>query len=567
MLIGRIRHFITSESKSIVRASVLMMMLTFLTKIVGLLTKTVAVSRLGTEKYGLFVAANALPELLSTLLILGTITSVIIPILVEVLEKKDTKEFSNLFSSVINSGVIAFSISAILVIIFADKLTPFVIENLASPKEPYSQKEINTIVSMMRWLLAPQIILGVSAIISSALNAYKRFFIPQLAPIFYNFGILFGATFLIPALDGSPWGITWGMLIGAIMHLLIQLPLVKQLKIGYQFKIDFSDDKLKEILVIGLPRVITVAADQIAIAIDKVISIGLGLAAVGAYDLAVRLVSIPFSLFANTFSLAAFPQLAAQYSKGDISGFKRTFTRVFNQILFLTIPITMILLVLRVPLVRLFYGLFGEEFTWENTLMVSWVVFFFSIGLIPEVLGVFLNRAFYAIHDTIRPLIVGIYIVTGGIVTGILFTNYFSHIDTFSLKALTFNLDFFSSKSTGIAAVGGLALSSSLVYSSATVFLIILLSRKIGRLSFKKFYLNIVKKSIYGIIMAGLMYTLFKLWDGVLDTARTINVFILTISTIIPGISIYLWFGYLFEDPEVKIVDKVFSILKNVINK
>jgi peptidoglycan biosynthesis protein MviN/MurJ (putative lipid II flippase) len=116
------------------------------------------------------------------------------------------------------------------------------------------------------------------------------------------------------------------------------------------------------------------------------------------------------------------------------------------------------------------------------------------------------------------------------------------------------------SKSTGAAAVGGLALSSSLVYTIAFVLLLILLIKKIGRLQFKLFWGNIIRKVIFGLIMGAFMYLLFKMWDEVLNTALTINVLILTISTIIPGISIYLWLSYIFRDPEISIVGKVVNI-------
>jgi putative peptidoglycan lipid II flippase len=444
----------------------------------------------------------------------------------------------------------------------ADDITPIVIEQIARPVDPFTSEQISQISSMMQWLMLPQIILGISSFLSSALNAYKRFVVPQLAPLFYNLGILFGAAVLIPLLGGSSWGLTWGSLIGAVLHLLVQLPLGLHLKMKFRFAIDVTNKKLREVVLIGLPRIIALAADQIAIAIDKVIAIGFGAAPLGAYYLAVSLVTIPYSLFASTFSVASLPHLSMEYAKGRIVRFKNIFTKVFNQILFLSIPITIILLVLRLPVVRLFYGIFGREFTWENTLMVSWVIFFFSLGLIPEVLYAFVMRTFYALKDTVRPLIVGIFLVVGGVISGILFTNYFSHFDTFSLKTLYWDPSFFVSKSNGMAAIGGLALSSSLIYTIAFVLLMFFLSRKIGKLDFKKFWFVMIKKLAFGVIMGVFMYMLFKMWDEVLDTAKTINLLVLTLSTILPGICIYFWLAYVFRDPEIEIIAKFIGIFK-----
>lgn len=565
LIIRNGKNFFTREQPNILSASAIMMLILLVTKVLGLLTKTLAVSQLGADSYGIFIAANTLPELLSMLFLFGSITSIVIPVLVEAIHKDDNDSFSSLFSSIINASFISFALLALFVVIAADNVTPFFIEKIAKPTEPLTQEQITQVVDMMRWLLIPQIILGTSCFLSSALNAFKRFVIPQLAPLFYNLGVLFGAIFLIPLLGGSAWGLTWGVLIGSILHFLIQIPLGLHLKIKYRFTIDTTNKKLRQTFFIGLPRMIATAADQIAIAIDRIIAIGLGAAPLGAYHLAVSLVSIPYSLFSSTFSVAALPQLSSEFARKDLPAFRKTFTKVFNQILFLTTPITMIFLVLRVPLVRLLYGIFGKEFSWENTLMVSWAVFFFSLGLIPEVLLAFLNRAFYAIHDTVRPLIVGIFIVVGGISSGILFTNYFSHFNDFSLKLIIWNPSFFLDKERGVAAIGGLALSSSLIYSIGFLFLSILFIKRIGNLNFKNFWLLAFKKLLSGLIMAIFMYWLFKLWEEVLDTARTINVFILLLSTITPGVCVYLWLSYLFKDTEIDIIRKILRMIRKLL--
>jgi peptidoglycan biosynthesis protein MviN/MurJ (putative lipid II flippase) len=157
--------------------------------------------------------------------------------------------------------------------------------------------------------------------------------------------------------------------------------------------------------------------------------------------------------------------------------------------------------------------------------------------------------------------------MVGGIISGIYFTRYFSHFEQFSLKVLSWNPEFFTSKEEGIAAVGGLALSSSVIYTLAFIFLLIFLTRKVGKLPFKEFYLRVIRKLVFGVIMAVFMYLLFKMWDGVLDTARTINLSILTISTIIPGISIYLWLSYIFHDPETQMIGKITSTVKKIVKR
>jgi len=110
-------------------------------------------------------------------------------------------------------------------------------------------------------------------------------------------------------------------------------------------------------------------------------------------------------------------------------------------------------------------------------------------------------------------------------------------------------------------------LSSSVVYIISFFILLYFLIRKIGNLDKAMFWLSMIRKFIFGVFMFLLMYGMFKMWADVLDTAKPINVFVLTFSTIIPGFVLYLWLIYIFKDPETEMISKALGYVKKLIRK
>jgi len=439
------------------------------------------------------------------------------------------------------------------------------LENLVRPVTPPTPEEIDEIVMMLRVLMIPQVILGISTFVSSALNVMQRFVVPQLAPLFYNFGRITAIFVFIPFLGRSPWVLVWGTILGSLAHLLIQIPLTRHLNIKYMPVLDLQDKYFRSMIKLGLPRILGLSAEEIAIGVDRVIAYSLIDYSLTAYELAIRLIVIPMSLFGLTFSIASFPALSRAYIQKNDELFSSIFIRILNQIFFMALPVTVMLLVLRLPITRLFYGILGSNFTWDDTRKVAWVVMFFAVGLTFESIRSFLYKTFYAIHDSRTPLFAAIFVVVGGIVTGILFTNYFSHFDELSVAHLTFNVDYFFDRSNGKAAVGGLALSSSLIYTIESISLMFILNKKYLKLSVYKFVGPLLLKSAIASATAVLAYFLYTLYNDILDTTKTSQIILLTSTTVFASASFYLWLSFLLNVREVEMIEKLVAKIFRVI--
>lgn len=560
--IKSIRTLLTQEQHEIISAASMLMLLLFISKLVGMVYLTLFADRFsdvavagGASQADLFLLASALPEVITNVILVGAISGSIIPIFIRIKEKKGDEQFNKSFSSTLNIGMLVFVIISILTFVFAEYLVPFSIE-LVQSSTTLTPAEVKEVVSMMRFLLIPQIFLAASAFVSAALNIYHRFIIPQLGPLFFNIGKIIGILFIVPMLDGSIWGLVWGLLIGSILYLLIQLPLLRHVGFGYKpMYFNFREKELYEVIKLGLPRTIALSMEQIAIIVDKLIAFGLTANALFTYSLGVSLLSIPLNLFGTSYSVASFPSLAKMYASGEKQKYEDMVLKIINQVLFLSIPVSVLMLILRLPLVRLLYGILGG-FEWELTLSVAWVLMFFSLGVAFETLRATVFRIYYAVHNSTIPMISSIFVVVLGVITGIGFTNYLSHFDTLVLWDITFNVSYFFSRGDGIAGVGGLALSSSLVFTLEFFFLIALF-KKSGVLSeTKPLFRQIGMKVLAGIFMFIVGYLMFKVWEEILRTDKTLPLIMLTVSTSFAALMSYLWISYVMHIAEVEVFVK-----------
>ncbi|MBN1331519.1 oligosaccharide flippase family protein [Candidatus Dojkabacteria bacterium] len=560
--IKRTKNLLVKEQNSILNAAFVMMIIVLVTKFTGLIFNSIAIGFIGADAYNEFLFASNIPEIISASILLGAISASVIPTLVQAREEGGHEKFLLVLNTLINGSLILFAVIALLLAVFAGDLMPWLIDHVLKPVDPPTEEQMDRLVLMMRILLIPQVILGISTYVSSSLNVMQRFVVPQLAPLFYNFGRILAIVLLIPIFGKDPWVLVYGTIIGALFHLAIQLPLLGHLNVKYLFVFKPRDKYFKNILIVGLPRILGLSAEQVAIGIDRLIAFGLVGNSLAAYELAIRLVAIPMSLFGLTFSTASFPIISRAYIQGDMQLFRVTFTKVLNQILFLSFPVTIVLIVLRLPITRLFYGIFGNSFSWDETRMVAWVVMFFAFGLTFEALRSLLFKTYYAVNNSLVPLISAIFIVVGGVTTGILFTNYFSHFDSFSLFNLSLDPNYFFERSAGKAGVGGLALSASLIYTLEFVGLLVYLNFKYMKIRAMDLYFPIFKKIFISFLTLMLTYSLYTLYNGVLDTSKTWHIFVLTSTTVVASFLFYFWLSFFTGVREIDMIVRLFNKLK-----
>ena len=373
-------------------ASVIMLMVVF-SRILGLIRQRVLLSYFLPEDLSLFFAAFRLPDLVFEVLTLGALSSAFIPVFTSYL-KKDEKEAWQIASRIMNLGLLIF-VGVAFIFSFSSEWMYGIV---AAGFEPH---EAARIAGFARILFAAQGFFLASYVITGDLESMRMFFVPAMAPLLYNLGIIFGTVVL-----NSRFGLyapAIGVVIGAFLHFLIQLPFAYRL--GFRFTLSFKPDRgVREIAKLAGPRVVELGVLQLSKTVELYLASLISTAAYTYFTLANAVQMLPVGVFGVSLAKAAFPSLTREANEPQ--EFKRILLTTLYQVFFLIMPLTTILIVLRVPVVRLLFG--TDIFGWKATVQTGFVLSAFAIGVPAQASVMLLNRAFYALHDTRTPMAISL---------------------------------------------------------------------------------------------------------------------------------------------------------------
>lgn len=400
-------------------------MLLFLSRFIGIIRERIFAHYFGAgDIMDAYVAAFRFPDLVYMLLVMGALSAGFIPVFAHVWEKSK-KQSWELVSTVMNLLALVLVGVSIVMIIFAPALA-----ELVAPG--FGPEKMKLTTMLMRIMFISPIILGISSVVSGVLQTLKYFFIYALTPIFYNIGIIIGAAFIAPQI--GPSGLAIGVLLGAFLHLVIQLPILWKTGFTWRPVMNLKSKHLREIVRLMVPRMLGLGATQINIIIMTTIASTIAAGSVAVFHFANNLQSFPIGIFGVSFAIAAFPTFVALINKGHVEKMVEHVNATTRQILFLIVPITVLFLLLRAQITRVILG--TGQFDWTATIATGDALAFFALSLFAQSLIPLVNRAFYAVHNTKTPLYAGVV----GIVINIIAALYLKDILGISGIALAFSV-------------------------------------------------------------------------------------------------------------------------------
>lgn len=394
-----------------------------ISRLIGLLRDRILTSHFGaSDLLDVYYVSFNIPDLIFNLLVVGAISSAFIPIFIEYQSKKEGEEW-NLANNFLNILVVIMTITAGIMFIFAPWLIHTIAPGFISEKKDLA-------VLFTRTMLLSPIIFSFSVVIGSILQIFNRFLAFALAPIMYNLGIIFGAIFLVPRF--GPLGLAEGVVLGALLHLLVQLPALRGLGFKWKKVWNFGDLGMRKILRLMVPRTIGVALLQINLIVLDALSSKISSGSVTVIHLANNFQYLPISLVGISTAVASFPTLSRQALEEDKTVFTERINRILRQILFIILPLSFLMVYLRVDLVRVVLG--SGLFMPRDVELAGNVLGFFMIGVFAQSVIPLLARSFYAMQNTIIPVTASIV----GVVVNVFFAWYFSS----SLKIFALPLAF-----------------------------------------------------------------------------------------------------------------------------
>ena len=442
---------------------------------------------------------------------MGALSAGFIPVFTNFLA--DKQKAWRLVNILINVLLIILSLLGLLLLLLAPWLMKIIVPGFAA-------SELAITVAMTRIMFVAPILLGLSGILGGVLQSYKQFFVYSLAPIVYNLGIIFGAIFLTPIL--GIYGLAWGVVLGTLAHMLIQLPAVMLLGYRYYPILDLKDSGFIQIIKMMGPRVLTLVISQINLVVITIIASSMVIGSLTIFNFANNLQSFPLGIFGIAFAVAAFPTLSLLVKNKP--QFIETLSNTIRQILFFIIPASVLLIILRAQIVRVVLG--SGKFDWQDTILTLETLSFFAFSLFAQALIVLLARAFYALEDSKTPFYAGLLSAFANVILAMILAD-----------------------SIGVA---GLGLSISLASILNLLILVLLLHYRLGHLDGSRIVFETSKMLIATFFMAISSQLVKYLIEPFFGTQTFIGVAVQGLVAATVGLIVYLLICWLLKVEELK---------------
>lgn len=489
------------RNQDIARSTVIVMIAFGLAKAISLAQTVIIANIFGvSSEWDAFVTANRIPELIFTLIAGGALAHAFIPIFSGYLAKGDKTGAWQTATHVINFVFsVTFIISAI--VFFA---APWLVANVVAPG--FDAQAAAQTAELMRILLASTLIFSVSGLCMGILQSHNHFLLPAVAPIMFDVGILIGVIFLIGPFGTA--GIALGAVLGAAMHLGVQIPGLIYYRARWKPEISLTNPVLWRVIRLMLPRVAGLGVFSLNFIVMNNIASRLGIGSVSALDWGWRLMQIPQTLIGTAMGTVIFPTLAALSEVGDEFGKREAMSGALRFIMIASIPSAIGLVVIGQPLISL---LERGAFDASASILVYGTLRAFTLGLIVHSMLEVVARSFYADKDTLTPL----WAALGGASINLVLSFVLSDVSTVESNSL-YNAVARSFPTLGfepyIGNVSGLALANSFGVMFEVFFLLVILRRRWHGIQENQLAVTTLKALVASLVMALGVILIEMLW-------------------------------------------------------
>ena len=415
------------SNSQILRAALIVLVGFLASGLLGLVRTAVFSSTFGASaELDAFYAAQRIPETLFKLVAGGALGSSFIPVFSRLLNHDDLTDAWRLASAVMTLSAGAAAVLGVLMALFA----PVIVPTFLVPGKSAEMQALT--VSLTQLMLVTTVIFSISGLLMGILNAHQSFLLPSLALSMNNIGLIIGALFLtrFPTSESNAnvYGLAYGAILGAVLHLIIQLPGLRPINAKLRILLNWRVDGVREVLTLMGPRVLGLAVVEINFAVNIAFASTMVDGSLVALNTAWFLMFFALGVIAQSFGTAVFPTLSALVAEDDMEGFKDRLSSAMRSVLFLSFPATVGLIVLGVPIVTVLFE--RGAWTTEDSNATAWALAFFALGIAGHSLLEVLSRAFYALHDTWTPVRIGIAAMVANIIFSIVFIQFVGEQDS-----------------------------------------------------------------------------------------------------------------------------------------
>ncbi|MCB9134760.1 MAG: murein biosynthesis integral membrane protein MurJ [Anaerolineales bacterium] len=463
----------STANRQIARAAGVVMAGFVLSNLTGLVRQVLVSNAFGTSaEIDAFNAAIRLPDTLFMLVAGGALASAFIPTFTGFMEQEDRAGAWELASAVLNLVVLILTGLSILLAVFA----PFVVKYALARGFAPEQQALT--VSLLRVLLVSPAVFGASGLVMGILNTHQHFLLPALAPTLHWIGWIVGVVFFVPRVGIH--GLAWGAVLGAGLHLAVQIPGVVKLPAArYTARLGWGSASVREVIRLMGPRVFGTAIVQLNFWINVLLASGMPEGSLTAIGVAFAVMTMPQVVIAQAIAIAALPTFAAQVAREELAEMRASLASVLRGVLLLSVPATVGLILLRTPVIQVLFQ--RGEFDARSTQLVAWALLWYTAGLVSHSVVEIVSRAFYALHDTKTPVMVGAAAMGLNVALSIGLAAWFGRM--------------------GWMPHGGLALALTLSTTLEMVALLVLMRRRLNGLEGGRILLGLGQAGVGALVM------------------------------------------------------------------
>ncbi|GAC1626167.1 MAG: murein biosynthesis integral membrane protein MurJ [Ktedonobacteraceae bacterium] len=491
------------------RATMILTAAFIASRVLGILRTSMFAFVFGTSHISdAYLQAFLVPDLIFNIVAGGALSSAFIPVFTNfMVGEKDEKRAWHVASAALNLALAIMTVLALIAIIFARALVPLYNPGI------HDARQLDLIANLTRIMLLQSIALGGGVIVTAVLNARQDFKLPAIGTVLYNVGLIAG---LLPgiylAFRGqrndvfAVYAATWGVVLGAILQVVLQVPGLFKVKMQYTLTFDWRDQGVIQIGRQMVPRIINSGMIYLSTFVDRGLILLLA-SVVGAagvdglitqYYQSFQLVLLPYGIFGLATSTAAFPTLAENVARGRFDRVRTTILETLRSILFMTIPSSVGLIVLGLPIIQVL--LQHGHYTLKDAQYTAVPLAFFAVGLGGLAAVEILTRSFYAMRDTKTPVIVSV-------------AQFAFKI---ALSVILINVGVLGAQ----WGLGALALSTSLANILEALALFWLLNQRIGDMQVKTLGIFLVRVLVASVAMGVCLIVVRTILDLILVTTR-----------------------------------------------
>lgn len=525
-----------SQAKTVTFAAFLLAGSALASRILGLVRDRLLAGTFGAgPELDIYFAAFRIPDFIYALLITGGISAVFLPVFSGVFQRDSDAgwKFVNNVLDIFSACLVALCAALAL-------FTPLLM-HLIAPGFSGEQKEMTILLTRIMFL--SPIIFGISSIFSGVLHYFNKFLIYSLAPVLYNLGIIVGIIFFVPYFGLQ--GLAYGVIFGAFLYLVVQIPAAKNSGWSLKFVFQPRDPSLRKIFKLMLPRTLGTSAYQLNLLFITAIASTLGTGSIAVFNFSNNLQYIPIGLIGISFAMAVFPALSRSWTQNNKEKFLHQFHSVFSQVLFLTVPISVLMFLLRAQIVRLILG--TGQFGWLETRLTAASLGVFALGIFAASLVPVIARAFFSLHDTRTPAYIGVVSVILNILLSFFFVLVFS-TQNILREVFVRVLDL-----PDIGNVSIIALPLAISLSSIIQFILLMarFNNKLEDLRMKEVWRSARKIIVAGSACGLIAYLAIHLKIGFIDLHTFFGVLAQTIAAAAAGTAAYIASAYFLHIPEL----------------